>query len=136
MLVLLPIPGSALQAFYSSLFEIKEKLSDPDYTVNTPEPYNIHIIHTSHNWGVNMSKLDGTFFPLAESKHEDLVKLIRSHVSLFSDLPCIHLLQHDIDVGDSPLIKQHAYHVNPDKRRWLQEQVDYMVDNGRGGKST
>lgn len=39
------------------------------------------------------------------------------------------MLQQDIDVGDSPPIKQHGDRVNPDKHRCLQEQVDYMLEN-------
>lgn len=35
-LVLLPITGSALQAHYSGAYEIKGKLNDRDYVVNTP----------------------------------------------------------------------------------------------------
>lgn len=47
---------------------------------------------------------------------EDEVSFIKSHVSLFSDAATrTHVLQHDIDVGDSPPIKQHAYSVNPAK---------------------
>lgn len=38
-----------------------------------------------------------------------------------------HVLQHDIDVGDNAPIKQHPYRVNPEKRRRLQHQVDYML---------
>lgn len=37
VLILLPILGSALQAHYSSPYEIKEKLNDSDYIVNTPD---------------------------------------------------------------------------------------------------
>lgn len=37
VLVLLPIPGSALRARYSGPYEIKEKLNDRDYIVYTPD---------------------------------------------------------------------------------------------------
>lgn len=50
---------------------------------------------------------------------------------LFSDVPTqTHVLEHDIDVGSSSPIKQHAYRVNLDKRARLQQQVDYMLENG------
>ena len=183
VLVLLPIPGSALQARYSGPYKIKEKLNDRDYIVNTPDrrrrsrlchinmlkPYlgregvsvpppeeSIKTVLLSSTVSTDvqpfdegdvtspstavvqgrlknseiLSKLDESFSDLDELKREHVVKLIRSHVSLFSDVPTrTHVLQHDIDVGDSPPIKQHAYRVNPDKRRRLQEQVDYMMDN-------
>lgn len=68
-------------------------------------------------------------FPhLTQLQHEDVVSL-QSHISLFSDVPNqTHVLQHDIDVGDSPPIRQHAYRVNPDKRLRLQKQVIIFVE--------
>ena len=53
-------------------------------------------------------------FPhLIQSQHEDVVSLIESHVSLFSDMPThTHVLQHDIDVGGSP----------PDKTTCVQSE--------------
>lgn len=133
MLVLLPIPGSALQARYSGPYEIKEKLNDRDYIVNTPDsrrrsrlchinmlkPYlgreHVHFPHleesvknvlslsstvstdvqsfdegdvTNLSTAVvqeNSEMLSKFDFNLDGSKREDVVKLIRSHVSLFSD---------------------------------------------------
>lgn len=41
-----------------------------------------------------------------------------------------HVVHHDIDVGDSSLIKQHPYRVNLDKRLRLKQQVAYMLENG------
>lgn len=68
---------------------------------------------------------------------EDVVSLIKSHVSLFSDAATqTHVLQHDIDVGDSPPIKQHAYSVNPDKSLRLQEQVNYMLEKSSAEPSS
>ncbi len=37
VLILLPVPGSALQAKFTGTYEIKEKLGDTDYVVNTPD---------------------------------------------------------------------------------------------------
>ena len=49
----------------------------------------------------------------------------------FSDIPsCTSVLHHDIDVGGSPPIKQHAYRVNPDKRLRLKGEVEYMRSMG------
>lgn len=78
-----------------------------------------------------LSKVDKCFPHLIQSQCEDVVSLIESHVSLFSDVPTqTHVLQHDIDLGDSPPIKQHAYRVNPVKHSCLQKQVNYMLENG------
>lgn len=153
MLVLLPIPGSA-QARYSGPYDIKEKLNDCDYIVNTPDhrrrsrlghinmlkPYvgrecvplcppeesvkNVLSLSSAVSTNVQsfdedditspstaviqgrlknsemLSKLDESFFHLEKSKREDLVKLIRSHASLFSDVPTRPIKQHPY-CGDS-----------------------------------
>ena len=75
--------------------------------------------------------LDGCVSHLPPSQGEDVVRLIGSHMSLFSDVPSqTQVLQHDVEVGDSFPIKQHAYRVNPEKRARLQKQVDYMLGHG------
>lgn len=89
------------------------------------------VVHGQLKNSEMLSKLDECFPHLSQLQHEDVVSLIKSHVSLFSDVPTqTHVLQHDIDVGDYLPIKQHAYRVNPDKRLHLQKQVNYMLENG------
>lgn len=76
-----------------------------------------------------MSKLDECLLHLTQ--HEEVVRLIMSHVSLFSDvLTRTNVLQHDTDVGESPPIKQHRYRANPNKHLRLQQQVPYMLESG------
>lgn len=41
-----------------------------------------------------------------------------------------NVLQHDIDVSDSTLIKQHPYRVNPIKRQLMQKEIEYLLTNG------
>lgn len=66
---------------------------------------------------------------LSGAQRDDVVILIKSNLPWFSDVPTqSHILTHDIDVGNSTSIKQHANRVNPDKRACLQ-QVDYMLKN-------
>lgn len=49
---------------------------------------------------------------------------------LFGDTPSrTTLVEHDIDVGDSPPIKQRFYRCPADKRRVLEAEVQYMLDN-------
>ena len=56
---------------------------------------------------VHLSYLDST-------KRSDITELIHKHPALFSDVPtCTNDLQHDVDVGDAALIKQHPYRANP-----------------------
>lgn len=50
---------------------------------------------------------------------------------LFSDIPTqTHLIEHDIDVGDAEPIQQRFYRVSAQKRTQLEEEVQYMLDNG------
>ena len=67
---------------------------------------------------------------LSENQRDDLLALVRSNGSLFSDVPSqTSVLQHDIDVAGAAPIKQHPYRVNPDKRHRLRGQVDYMLQH-------
>ena len=57
--------------------------------------------------------------------------LILEYTLLFSDTPTqTSVMYHDIDVGDAKPFKQHAYRVNPQKRKLLQWEVMYMLDSG------
>ena len=38
-----------------------------------------------------------------------------------------HLIEHDVDVGDSAPIKQHPYRVSPMKRELHDKEVQYML---------
>lgn len=68
---------------------------------------------------------------LSQTAKRDVIELIESHLEIFSDVPTkTHVVQHDIDVGDCPPIKQHAYRVNPTKRAQMQEEVEYLQKHG------
>ena len=78
-----------------------------------------------------LTELDAHLAHLPDLQRADVAGLIFSRSELFSDVPsCTSVLQHDIDVGGSPPIKQHAYRVNPDKRRRLKKEVGYMLEHG------
>ena len=78
-----------------------------------------------------LADLDGVVGHLSESRRTDLVDLIRGYPSLFGDVPSrTHLLEHDIDVGDATPIKQRFYRVSPEKRKFLDTEVEYMLRNG------
>ena len=50
---------------------------------------------------------------------------------LFPDTPTqTSVMCPDVDVGDAKPVKQHAYRVNPQKRKLLQQEVMYMLDSG------
>jgi len=62
---------------------------------------------------------------LAEST--DVQSLVAEFSHVFGDIPSQStVLEHDIDLGSTPLIKQHPYRVNPTKYAQLQHQVHYM----------
>ncbi|XP_073732325.1 uncharacterized protein [Misgurnus anguillicaudatus] len=72
--------------------------------------------------------------PKAETDTEECESI--SDPEMGDDVPSqTHVLQHDIDVGDSAPIKQHPYRVNPEKRQRLQNQVDYMLLHGIAERS-
>lgn len=77
-----------------------------------------------------VTQLDVYFNDLDGAQRKDVVNLILSNLEQFSDvLSQTNVLERDIDVGDSPPIKQHPYSVNTTKRARLQGQVDYMLEN-------
>ena len=41
----------------------------------------------------------------------------------------MYLLAHDVDIGDAAPIKQRFYRVSSDKRKLLDKEVQYMLDN-------
>lgn len=80
---------------------------------------------------VILSELDSYLSYLSEAEKHDVSDILGDHLDLFSDIPNrTAVMQHDIDVGDSRPIKQHAYRVNPYKRRLMQGEVDYLLQHG------
>lgn len=68
---------------------------------------------------------------LPESRRGELVQLIQSFPSLFGDTPThTHLTEHHIDIGDAKPLKQRFYRVNADRRKYLDAEVKYMLENG------
>lgn len=68
---------------------------------------------------------------LEEIECKQLVEVIQSYSILFSDIPGrTHLLEHDVDVGDVKPITQRFYRVSPEKRKILESEVAYMLENG------
>ena len=67
---------------------------------------------------------------LAESECMELEKLIFENIALFPDVPSrTTVLCHDVDVGAAQEVKQQAYRVNPQKRNYLQKEIEYMLAN-------
>lgn len=63
--------------------------------------------------------------------------LILSFRCLFSDAPTqTNVIVHDIDVGDAQPVRQRFYRVNPEKRKHLDAEINYMLENGLAEPST
>lgn len=78
----------------------------------------------------SLGNLDGLLSHLDVSKRNQLAALIYRFPCLFGDTPTrTHVVEHDIDVGDSKPIKQRFYRVHPEKRKFLDAEVKYMPEN-------
>ncbi|XP_076859481.1 uncharacterized protein LOC143512733 [Brachyhypopomus gauderio] len=61
----------------------------------------------------------------------DVISLIHTYPSLFSDVPTrTSVLQHDILIDSPAPIRQHPYRVNPHKRSLLRKETDYLLEHG------
>ena len=67
---------------------------------------------------------------LSKEQESDLVQLFSEYSCLFSDVPTrTTVLEHDIDVGEARPIKQHPYRVNSEKRKLMEKEVMYLLEN-------
>ncbi len=77
----------------------------------------------------SLCKLHVLLSHLLESKQADLSETISIFPCLFGDTPTqMHLIKHNIDVGDAQPVRQRFYCVNPEKRKYLDAEVSYMLD--------
>lgn len=78
----------------------------------------------------SLSNLPVSLSHLPESKRAELVELVSRYPCLFGDTPSrTDWIEHDIDVGDAIPIKQQFYRVSPEKRKFLDAEVAYMLKN-------
>lgn len=78
-----------------------------------------------------LTKLDVMFEHLPKEHHEQLIGLISEFSPLFSNTPsCTNLIYHDINVGNSLPIRQRFYRVSPEKQKFLEAEVDYLLNTG------
>ena len=77
-----------------------------------------------------LASLESLLGHLSPDHSAELTALIREYVCLFGDVPTrTHLLEHDIDVGDSQPIRQRFYRVSESKRSVMESEVKYMLEN-------
>ena len=78
-----------------------------------------------------LANLKNKLSHLSANEVSELEHLIMDNTQLFPDTPTrTSVLCHDVDVGDANPVKQHAYRVNPQKRKAFHQEVKYMLDAG------
>ena len=77
-----------------------------------------------------LRNLNNKLSHLEPSQQEELKQLIHEYEHLFPDIPTrTDKIYHDVIVEDSKPIKQHPYRLNPLKRKYLQDEVKYLLEN-------
>lgn len=100
---------------------LDEDVQTPDDAVFQPRLKNSEIL----------SNLQILLSHLSTERSEQLKQSILDFHVLFSDIPtCTNLIEHDIDVKDAQPIRQHFYRVHPEKSKFLETEIQYLLDNG------
>ncbi len=77
-----------------------------------------------------LCNLESLFGHLSKERCAELSVLINNYLCLFNDVPTrTHLIEHDIDVGDAQPIRQRFYRVSEEKRKVMEKEIKYMLDN-------
>ena len=77
-----------------------------------------------------LRNLESLLVHLPDSQGSELAAVIKEYPALFGDTPSrTHLVEHDIDVGDSTPIKQRFYRCAPHKGDIMESEVKYMLDH-------
>lgn len=89
------------------------------------------LLHGRLKNSETLCNLDNVLAHLPEPRCKDLIQLIQSFPCLFNDTPTqMSIIEHDIDVGDAKPIRQRFYRISSEKCRYLEAEVQYMLDNG------
>ncbi|XP_034567353.1 uncharacterized protein LOC117832370 [Notolabrus celidotus] len=83
-----------------------------------------------------LRSLDSLLGHLSAGRRAEVSALLRDYPCLFGDTPGrTHLIEHDIDVGSAQPIRQRFYRVSDEKRRIVDAEIQYMLDNSIAGHS-
>ena len=67
---------------------------------------------------------------LSSSQRDELLNLVYEFRDLFPDVHNKAVgITHDVDVGQADPIKQHPYRVGPEKKRIIDQEIKYMLEN-------
>lgn len=128
-----------LKPYYGRVADVEQSGVRPALGVNSlsvmhdgdgvPEPDDSVLCGRLKN-SESLSNLDRLLCHLPESKRSELVELVHKYPGLFGDVPSrTGWAEHDIDVGDARPIKQRFYRTSPEKVKYLDSEVSYMLDN-------
>ena len=69
--------------------------------------------------------------PLVGATRQGVIRAVNCFSFCVSDTPtCTSLVQHDVDVGEAKPIRQRFYRIPMEKRRRMDSEVQYLLDNG------
>ena len=106
--------------------QVAEKEEDTESEVrleNDQQPIKLQNSQILNDLGTKLSHLPSV-------QRKELAEVITQYREVFPDVPSkTNLIEHDVDVGDSALIKQHPYRVSPMKKELLDKEVQYMLKN-------
>ena len=67
---------------------------------------------------------------LSKTEQQDVKEILSEFNHLFPDIPTrTNQLYHDVNVGNAQPIKQHSYRLNPEKQKYLQKEIQYLLEN-------
>jgi len=100
--------------------DIESNLADDVTISNEPKLINSKVLL---NFDVKVQHL-------SEKQKKNVKNIIDEFSDIFPDVPNqTNVIEHDVDVGESRPIKQHAYRVSPQKQDLIRKEVKYMIEN-------
>ena len=77
-----------------------------------------------------LRNMDSKLSHLQPSQRQDVLDLVNEYAQLFPDVPSrTDMISHDVDIGDASPIKQHPYRLNPTKAKYLDQEIQYLLEN-------
>lgn len=156
VLALLPLVHLPFQDRFLGPFTVPRQVTDQNYILSTPnrrkttqlchvnplKPYYVSeskplsapddgLLRGRLKNSESLENLTSLLAHLSEEHRAQLSVLIQRYPGLFGDTPSrTHLVKHDIDVGDAHAIHQCFYRVSEEKRRVMDAEIQYMLENG------
>ncbi|CAB4033082.1 Transposon Ty3-I Gag-Pol poly [Paramuricea clavata] len=77
-----------------------------------------------------LRNMDSKLSHLQPSQRQDVLDLVNEYAQLFPDIPSrTDMISHDVDIGDASPIKQHPYRLNSTKAKYLDQEIQYLLEN-------